>query len=173
MGKFNFFKKKNSNIESKINSEISSSQKKNEMKILTIEETAEIPSEKELTTFFKNNNINIPDDYFHFLLTQNPYTIEEVIYNLNGKVYVFQEFSPFDSANEYSLQNSIKECSEMLENKYISFANDPAGNLYVLRIINDSNFGKVYFFRLDSESTENIPLLANSFSEFINGLEEE
>lgn len=55
------------------------------------------------------------------------------------------------------------------EGKYLSFGSDSGGWQYVLSV-QESDYGKVYFCRMDEELPNALTYLAEDFEDFINGL---
>ena len=147
-----------------------------------------IEDSKEQLTLEQINNVEtrigftLPNDYKNFLL------------NHNGGIPTPNEFKFINTNNESS--NSLEDFFHSifeengegnLERKYIYLTNsnriignilpiasDPFGN-FVCISLDGEDKGKVYFWDHELEpeepSYENLSLIANSFSEFLNNLE--
>ena len=140
------------------------------MKRLNILKSGRLGLKNELTLFLIDNKINIPNCYRDFLLNQNPYTVKENLFRKDGESYEIHHFYPFDKEMELSVQFSFMNLNDFFESNYIAFADDSGGWQFVISV-QKSDFGKVYFCRMDEALEDALTLLADSFEEFIDGLE--
>ena len=140
------------------------------MKKLQIEKAGSLELDSELTLFESENGIKLPDSYREFLLTQNPYTVKEDLYQKDGRNYEIHHFYPFDSEIQLSVQFIFDNLNAVFEGKYFAFADDSGGWQYVVSI-QEVDCGKVYFCRMDEALEDALTPLADTFEQFVNGLE--
>lgn len=140
------------------------------MKKLQIKQAGRLGLDSELTLFESEKGIKLPDSYREFLLTQNPYTVKEDFYQKDGRNYEIHHFYPFDSEIELSLQFSFDNLNDFFESKYLAFGDDSGGWQYVISV-QEVDYGKIYFCRMDEALEDALTLLADSFEQFVNGLE--
>lgn len=145
------------------------------MRQLTLKNQSPLPKKEKLKSFLTDNGINVPETFNEFLLTQNPISTSEnaIYFDDIDREYIIHAFISFDDNRENSLQNSYDDYVEITENEYLPFAYDMGGWLFMLCIKLGTDFGKVYFYRLDEPIPEGLRLLANSFDEFLDKLETE
>ena len=136
------------------------------MKTLKVINSYPLPRIKDIATFGKVEGINLPIDYKYFLMTQNLFLSEDCYY----KGYEIHHFYPFSDSAELSLQIAFRALKDFFQNSFIPFADDAGGWQFVISLRN-KDYGKVYFCRMDEELEDALTLLADSFEEFIDGLE--
>jgi len=141
------------------------------MRKLEIVEMANLPRKQDIESFGEQNSIILSQSYVNFLLEYNPIEIKEDYFELNNRSYVLNSFFPFDEKDELSLQSRFKEYNDFLMDKYLAFAYDPGGWLFVISI-QEIDHGKIYFCRTDEELEDSLTLLANNFEQFIDLLQE-
>lgn len=143
------------------------------MRKLTVEKAEILPSKEQLADFQRRNGIKLPDSFIEFLATQNPVYVVESFYVTKGSEPYYVSFFPFsENSEEWTIQKSFNNLSEFFEGKYLSFGSDSGGWQYVMSI-QESDYGKIYFCRMDEELTKALKLLANSFDEFVDGLQKD
>lgn len=140
------------------------------MKQLKIKKRSESPLLEALDVFEKTMGLKFPQPYRKFLIEQNPYTVEENQFKKDGRAFEVHHFYPFDSTFELSLQKVHSELNSFFENNYLAFADDSGGWQYVISV-QEKDFGKVYFCRMDEELPKALTFLANNFEDFIDKLE--
>ena len=140
------------------------------MKNLTVTERCNVASLEELESFEQKHKICLPKDYKEFLLQVNPISVLETLFIKDNSEFWLSSFYPFNDSYEISFQVSYENLNEdCFEGKYVSFADDAGGWQFVISV-QDLDYGKVYFCRLDVELEDGLTLLSNSFNEFIDGL---
>lgn len=143
------------------------------MKKLTLKKGELSPTLDEINHFQESNNIKLPVDFIEFLITQNPIETLECFYIIEGREPFDISFFPFGNKNSevWTFQMAFENLNEeFFEGKYVSFGSDSGGWQYVLSV-QELDYGKVYFCRMDEELEDALTLLASSFEEFINGLQ--
>jgi SMI1-KNR4 cell-wall len=139
------------------------------MKKLNVEISYPPPSANQIKDFEDKFKIKLPSDYKSFLEEVNPFKVKDNKYVVGENEYYIHHIFPLSSDLELSLTQMNKILTDLFNNNYITFADDPGGYQFILSI-NPSDYGKVYFYRYDQEWGKALTLLANSFTEFINGL---
>ncbi len=139
------------------------------MKEITIKRSWELPNLEEIEGFEKSNNIKLPKDFVDFLMKFNAIDFYENYYKDKGKTIYINGFYPFGEKCPGSLQSAYRDLNGYFENKYIAFADDSGGWQYVISI-QEIDYGKIYFCRMDEELPSALTLIATSFIEFIDGL---
>jgi len=142
------------------------------MRRVTVIKGEKLETIEELRKFEDLNNIKLPQQFISFYTNQNPIIIEESDFIVENREPYDIVFFPFSNeSSEWTIQKSFNNLNEdFFESKYLSFGSDSGGWQYVISI-QESDFGKVYFCRMDEDLEDALTLLANSFEEFINGLE--
>lgn len=141
------------------------------MKQLKVKRGAALPSLTDIQTFEQENEIKFPSSLVNFYLNQNPVDTVESYFTIGEEEpYYVNAFFPFDSSNKLSMQYTFDELNEFFESKYISIGSDSGGWQYVISV-QDEDYGKVYFCRMDEELEDALTLIADSFEEFIDGFE--
>jgi hypothetical protein len=141
------------------------------MKRLTVIEGEKLPSKMELDEFEVANNIRLPPSFKAFILHQNPVYVEESFFFVEGREPYDITFFPFSEDSEYwTIQRSFEDLFEgFFERKYLPFGCDSGGLQYVVSV-QEHDYGRIYFCRMDEELQDALTLLAPSFEEFVNGL---
>ena len=142
------------------------------MNKLTVIKRAKLPSLNQIKAFEQTYSLNLPDAFVTFLLTQNPIYVEETDYPVDREesfeITVFYPFS--ETSEEYSLQRGAENLfRDFYEGKFLSFGGDSGGWDYVISV-QEEDFGKIYFCRMDEALEDALTLVADSFEEFISGL---
>jgi cell wall assembly regulator SMI1 len=138
------------------------------MKSLKVIERYEPASNDQINKFESDFGVKLPCDYKLFLATQNIYLTKENYFS-GQEVH---HFYPLHDEAELSLTMIFEALGEHFENSFVPFADDSGGWQYVISL-RDADYGKVYFCRMDEELQDALTLLADSFTEFINGLRAE
>lgn len=122
----------------------------------------------ELATFEQETGLNLPESYKKHILKYNGGSPEEKDY---FQEKIIAHFYPI-RYGKYTLEKSYKMMKDSLPQYFLNFAYDPGGNPFCLNLKNGIDYGKVYYCAMDEG--EVIPeFMANSFQEFMNGLEED
>ena len=143
-----------------------------QIKSLTIIESFDSATNDQLNQFEDQFAIELPCDFKLFLSTQNVYVVEENCFLKDRSSYEVHHFYPLHDKSEMSLFIIFEALGEYFENSYIPFADDSGGWQYLISVRKE-DYGKVYFCRMDEELRDGLTLLANNFTEFINGLKKE
>lgn len=137
-------------------------------KALTNEDWADFLSELQ--------NINpeffVPDDYKEFMYKYNGGSfLEYIVKDTIENDLVLNCFCSLDRNDEMSL-HVVLEHSELIEDGFLAFADDPGGNEFLLNL-NEQGNGEVYYWSHDGTfvNGKDRILIANNFSDLINGLE--
>jgi hypothetical protein len=138
-----------------------------ELNILSREESPTPGQIKELETVVSSK---LPEDLKQFLQSFNPKQTVERLITKNDNEYVIYNWLPLSSKADISIQNTFEWTKELLLGRYLAFALDAGDWLFVISI-NKEDYGKVFFCRPDYELRDGLTLLANTFTEFLNGLE--
>ncbi len=139
---------------------------------LSIIQQAPVTQPEALQKFEETNNVQLPASLKAFLIEKNPIVVEEIIFKHHNREFWIAIFFPFDNTYEVSFQFVYERLKDFLQNKYVAFANDPGGWLFVISI-QEEDYGKIYFCRMDEELEDAVTLLADDLDSFINGLEKE
>ena len=152
------------------------------MKELTIIQQAKPAKLEEIEAFERQQSIRLPADFKQFLISVNPIDVKETFFVAKDrehwlsqyipveKEYWVHAFCPFDESYEMSIQSSHKRLYWHFENRYLRFAYD-AGNWSFVVSVQEKDFGKIYFCRMDQPLEKALALIADTFEEFIDGLE--
>ena len=140
------------------------------MKELTVIEKSGRPSIELLNQYEEEIGAALPLDFRMFLMDYNPIEIRERGMTIEGKLLSMDRFFPFEDTNELSLRSTNETLKDFFEGKYLTFGCDSGGWQYVISI-QESDYGKVYFCRMDEDLGEGFTLLADTFEEFIERLE--
>jgi len=130
---------------------------------------------EDIVRFEKANNILLPEDYKAFLLKHN-----------GGRPFL--NIEPTAKSNVQWILGMVEEPSfaslfqqhdmfcKRIPSWYFPIANDSGGNLYLMSLFAE-NYGLIAFWRHEQETTgdadqyfENMSIVANSFSEFLDQL---
>ncbi|SDI61543.1 SMI1/KNR4 family protein [Chryseobacterium jejuense] len=122
----------------------------------------------ELETFEQEIGLTLPESYKKHILKYNGGTPEEKDC-FDEKVIA--HFYPI-KYGKYPLEKSYKTLKDSLPQDFLNFAYDEGGNPFCLNLKSGKDYGKVYFCALDEGDVE-AELLADSFKEFMDGLEED
>ena len=141
------------------------------------------PTDEQLTVFERLIGGVFPDDYRRFLKSENGGRPEPESFR-----FKFRDGREEDSSVHYfyalregqigNLEGTSKIFRGRIPPDYLAIATDPFGNKILLRIAT-RNPGKIYFWDHEKEEDEDMPtlrnmsLIANSFTEFVEGLEAE
>lgn len=130
---------------------------------------------KKLVSFEKDNEIELPGDYRHFLIENNGGRPIRNVFYLDGKP--FSDVQVFYSLRSEPEHNFLFYKLFIFEGRipdfYLPVATDSFGNQYLLSL-REQNFGCISFWDHETELKEgdaseyfdNIRWLANSFDEF-------
>ena len=140
------------------------------MKNLTVINNLPPASQNTILDFEKVTGFTLPDDYKKFLNKVNVISVRERIFRKDNTEFWLDVFYPLNKNYDLSLEFVYNHLDVFFGHKYLAFANDAGGWQYVLSL-DEKDYGKVYFCRMDEELGEGFILLADSFEEFINGLE--
>lgn len=129
----------------------------------------------DITQFEIHNNVQLPEDYKDFLIKYNggrpnPNLVPSVksdvqwIYGMVNEPYYASVFQHIDMFQK------------RIPSWYFPIANDSGGNLYLMSLYNE-NHGLIAFWRHEEETDgnadqyfDNMDIVSNSFSEFLNQL---
>lgn len=143
------------------------------MKRLTIEDFFIHLSQEDILLFEKKFSIKLPEYLRTFFLKYNGARTKE--YRFHNKVdYIVNSFLPLLENRNASVELIIPALRDEEEGigRYdlIPFATDPGGRPFYVAIEGDDK-GVVYFDLVGLGFNEPLRKIANSFDEFINGLE--
>ncbi len=140
------------------------------MKNLKIISREDSPTPDQIRNFERLAGSNLPVDYRFFLENHNPKTTVERRTTLGNSEYIITNWLPLSSKEELSLSNTFEWTKDFLLSRYLAFALDAGDWLFVISI-NHIDYGRVFFCRPDQELEKALTLLANTFTEFVNGLQ--
>ena len=151
------------------------------IKIESANKFGKLTSEK-LFEFEQKHQLKLPDDYRSFLLEYNggrpnPEIIDFIQYGRNQSDIVNYLCGIHSGEYWASLEWHMETLDDRISEGFVPFGYDPGGNVYLLGVI-DEFLGKVYFWDHENEPMaydkkpgfENISIIADSFSEFLNKL---
>lgn len=140
---------------------------KNRMKVLCKIQNTPVASVADIIEFEKRFNLNLPYDFKWFLLTQNPWQVAEKNYS---KIACIHCFYPISNKIEANLIVGYESLVHFLGMSYLPFAYDSGGWQFVVCVEEGEHYGKVYFCRMNEYLENALTLLADSFTDFVNGL---
>jgi len=129
----------------------------------------QVPTTDELAKFEQIHQIKLPCDLKLFLVTQNILKSEESQYVLGEKIFEIHHFYPINLDSDLSLYLIYDALKDFFCGKYIPFADDSGGWQYVISL-QELDKGKVYLCRMDESLGNGFTLVADSLTDFINGL---
>jgi len=142
-------------------------------------------TEEDIKAFEKKNNIALPNDYRKFLIQYNGGEPLDPLFKKNNELgtIVVNTLYGLNTEEKYDdIDHTIQTYTNRISNQFIPIGDDPGGNQIVLGISGPFK-GKIYFWDHNTELendefTENVLpgnmyLLADSFNEFLNKLEED
>lgn len=147
-----------------------------------------IPVPKNVTSliseFENRNNVKLPSEYKYFLEHYGECNFDtDTVYQPIKKTPFtsskgFQEISFFYGiGTEYDILKMLKTYSGRIPEDFITIAELPGGDQLCMNVnISSSDYGKIYSWDHENENNgwhENVYLVANSFSDFINSFQEE
>jgi len=140
---------------------------------------AKFPTEQDLDEFENLIKSPLPPDFRNFLLTQNGGTPDKSTITVNGNDRVVQKiYALVNESKIYTLTHLISVYKNRVPAGMLPFGDDPAGNLYLIRLDPGEFYGKIYFWDHENEADteeqpfyENIYFIANSFYEFLKKLQ--
>lgn len=143
-------------------------------------------SESAIRDFEENIGMPFPPDYREFMLKYNGGDPLKCVFKFQDATGPYSDsiiryfFAFSDDYNESIKHNhEIYTLADRVPKNILPIAEDPGGNIVCLSLAGD-DVGKVYFWDHEQEGLteasstyENLELIANSFTEFVDGLEEE
>jgi len=129
-----------------------------------------LPSKEDIKKFEKKLGLKLPKDYKQHLLKYNGGIPLSTCYFITkkGKEIGFESFLSFKTKKENSLQKKhLNFDKDLLPPKYLSIAYIVGGHLAIC--LDTKKYGKIYRFHSDAR----LKKVANSFTELINGLQNE
>lgn len=139
------------------------------------------PPEKHQVTAFENAICHpLPGDYRKFLLEKNggiPSKSKVRTYD-NMERIVQHLYALTNQSKQFTIGHFLEVYRNRLPTTMLPIGDDPAGNLFLIGIADDQNYGKVFFWDHEQEAdmenqpyAKNISIVAQSFSEFLNKLQ--
>ncbi|KUJ60596.1 hypothetical protein AR687_17650 [Flavobacteriaceae bacterium CRH] len=145
------------------------------MRHLTIESSFIPVNKDKIERFELANNIVLPNYLKDFFVKYNGASIKEYIYN-NNVDYIINSFLPLLKNRNASVELILPAVQDEDEgigrNDLIPFATDPGGRPFYVSI-GSNDEGVIYYDLVGLGDDEPLRQIANSFEEFINGLQEE
>lgn len=142
------------------------------MQQLTIEDSPGTPLQAELSDYETQSGISFPADFKNFLLLQNPWYVEETLFQNGSIEKTIECFFPFKLNHDSSLQRineTLAYGTDELKGKYITFASG-GGSIQFAISVQVADYGKIYQFSLDNTFQDSKELISDSFADFIDGL---
>jgi hypothetical protein len=136
------------------------------METLSIEKSPPLPSIKDIMAIEKQFGISIPPQLQEIYLAYNPMYLKKRKVLANGIRYTLHGFDPIRREEKPNLASTYEHLGWFFEDKFLPFAWDEGGWLFVIGI-QEGNYGKVYFCRMDKELKDATTLLADSLFEFL------
>ncbi len=132
--------------------------------------------EKHIVEFEKDNGVTLPNDYKEFLKEYNGgEPVNKILPKPNTTIqYVY---GMVEEPSWASLFKAIDTFQNRIPSWYVPIANDDGGNLIIMNLYEESR-GVIAFWDHENECEgdadqyfENLTLVANSFTEFVNSLQ--
>ena len=133
---------------------------------------------QDINDFEETNEVKLPEDYKQFLIEHNggrPYPYISPVANSDVQWIYGMVYEP----NYASLFWHIEIFQKRIPSWYFPIANDSGGNLYLMSLYYE-NLGIIVFWDHEGETDgdadqyfDNIKIVANSFTEFLNQLVEQ
>lgn len=160
------------------------------MKKIEVTNQGEKISEKDIEKFEQNYNVQIPEDYKKFLLKFNGGIPHPNYYKCENKFGInvitkekgedvlqitsLTEFHQDFCFDAFDLYDGCDITEEILENiKYLHvIGDDLAGDTFLISLAG-INKGKIYFVSHQDSCDSNLYIIANSFDNFFNNLQED
>lgn len=146
------------------------------MKILHIKYSLNEVKSDDLS-FFSSIPITVPSNIKQFIFDYGGRKLLENCFITNSSYYIVSMFLPIKKCNNASIELILPAVQDEQEgigrNDLIPFAIDPGGNPFYVSI-GEGDYGNVYIDTITSRGFEEpILKIANSFEEFIDGLQPE
>ncbi|WBS02565.1 SMI1/KNR4 family protein [Pseudoduganella sp. SL102] len=138
-----------------------------------------LPTAENIGEFEKKIGFTLPSDYKEFLLRQNGGIPDRSLIKIPslGKKVVQSLFALVNPVVAYTVDHNLDLYKNRMPQDMLPVANDPAGNLYIMKVGAGGDFGNIYFWNHELEADgekqpylENITYIANSFNDFLLGL---
>lgn len=141
-------------------------------------------SEEDILDFERKYNINLPESYRSFLLQNNGGTPNPNIFDFNDNygqntsslVHYFYALYNGDGYDNIEQNYKLFKSEGRIPINILPIADDPFGNMVCISF-SGSDCGKIYFWDHELESQnksyDNLSLIADSFTDFINSLRKE
>jgi len=149
---------------------------------LAITESRESVSEEQIAAVERQLGSSLPRDYRDFLLAHNGGRVRPAVFSVHGNPHfgskcVVHFFNAIDPGKSHDLLWKAEIYRNRMPLGFLSVASDPGGNQICL-VLSGSNIGKVVFWdhhceEMDEDmppSEDNVYLIANSFTEFLESL---
>ena len=149
------------------------------MKKIILENSSETLTEAEYQNIITEYNLKLPNSYKEFILKNNGGYPNLELYESENEEFILDSFYALKRGYELMSDevmsslfaiNSHQELENNIPNYLYPFANNINNHNFCLSM-REEDFGSVYITYLDTRKN-NITLVSNSFSEFINGLKE-
>ena len=153
------------------------------MDIIELEEVGNKINGLDISKFEDNFKVKLPEDYKNFLLKNNGGYPAELLFTPDfietdpmTKVENRQgtDVEKFLSLNEVSFEYEDILDEDYIPNEYVPIARTSFGNLLLIYVGTEKQYGGVYFANHDLYDSENdcftISNVAKSFTDFINSL---
>ncbi len=151
--------------------------------MIVISESGEPINETELNKTETELGLKFPKSYRQFLLKNNggrPSLNVFPIYGDSADTHgLINWFLCIDAKDDNDIVRSMALHAGRYPKNFLQIAEDPGGNAICLSV-GGNEYGKVYFWDHENEVAEgeepgyqNVYLIANSFDEFLNSLQEE
>jgi hypothetical protein len=132
------------------------------------------PSHDEILVFSQKNNLDLPEDYIHFLMCVNggnPNYIE--VGNTTRVLVAFLAFS--NPLPDVCIDRNLYNLEGRIPHGFLPVAYDPFGNFFLIDARKSKSNGQIYFWSHEEEADEegqpyfgNMDIICESFSELLN-----
>jgi hypothetical protein len=139
------------------------------MLFVETETSAPLASQDSIQAFENGYHIKIPQELKEVYLNFNPLTLQKQYYYDKGIKYCVHHFHPLSKEFHINLESAYSQLEWYYDGKYLPFASDRGGWDFVVSV-NNEDYGKIYFCRLDKPLEEALTLIAENLEKFVSGL---
>lgn len=151
---------------------------KRQKKQMLLAGKTKLPQQQDLEDFENWMKLPLPPNFRDFLLSQNGGIPEKSIIKVGDKERVVQKLYAITNESKiFTLAHLRKTYKDRIPKNMLPFGDDPAGNLFLMRLDDGESYGNIYFWDHENEadveeepSYANVHFIAHTFDEFLSKL---